>query len=302
MFTFKNVLIVLLIITIIWIIYLFAKTLKTSATSGSFQKKLADRKKKLDNQKTREEKAQEKAELKAAIAAKRAEWKAQDDEKAAIVKAELEELLAEKEVLEPEWKRICKEYKANPNDEEVASLVYFPLFSPSGKEVNLLVKEKSKVKVGTKIMERVDFEVPIFSSVSGVVKGIEKRYSALVGKPVDHLVIKNDYKYSLEKLPIIDYKSASKEELVEAIKNAGMVGLGGAGFPTYVKYSSNAKIESLLINAVECEPYLTTDYVSIIEETKMFLEGVSILKKASGANEAIIAFKNNKKELQEVLK
>ena len=120
MFTFKNVLIILLIITIIWIIYLFAKTLKTSATSGSFQKKLADRKKKLDNQKTREEKAQEKAELKAAIAAKRAEWKAQDDEKAAIVKAELEELLAEKEVLEPEWKRICKEYKADPKNEELA--------------------------------------------------------------------------------------------------------------------------------------------------------------------------------------
>lgn len=120
MFTFKNVLIILLIITIIWIIYLFAKTLKTSATSGSFQKKLADRKKKLDNQKTREEKAQEKAELKAAIAAKRAEWKAQDDEKIAIVKAELEELLAEKETLEPEWKRICKEYKADPKNEELA--------------------------------------------------------------------------------------------------------------------------------------------------------------------------------------
>ena len=120
MFTFKNVLIILLIITIIWIIYLFAKTLKTSATSGSFQKKLADRKKKLENQKTREEKAKEKEELKAAIAAKRAEWKAQDEEKNAIYKAELEELLAEKEALEPEWKRICKEYKANPKDEELA--------------------------------------------------------------------------------------------------------------------------------------------------------------------------------------
>ena len=120
MFTFKNVLIILLIITIIWIIYLFAKTLKTSATSGSFQKKLADRKKKLENQKTREEKAKEKEELKAAIAAKRAEWKAQDEEKNALYKAELEELLAEKEALEPEWKRICKEYKANPKDEELA--------------------------------------------------------------------------------------------------------------------------------------------------------------------------------------
>ena len=120
MFTLKNVLIILLVITIIWIIYLFAKTLKTSATSGSFQKKLAERKKRLENQKTREQKAQEKAELKAEIAKKRAEWKEQDDEKAALVKAELEELKAQKAELEPEWKRICKEYKANPNDESVA--------------------------------------------------------------------------------------------------------------------------------------------------------------------------------------
>lgn len=187
------------------------------------------------------------------------------------------------------------------NDKEVASLVYFPLVSPNGREVELLVKEKDKVKVGTKLMQRVDFEVPIFSSVSGSVKGIEKRYSALVGKPVEHLVVKNDYKYSLDKLPIVDVEKATKEDLIEAIKNAGIVGLGGAGFPTFIKYNSNAKIESVLINAVECEPYLTTDYVSMIKEPKLLLDGAKILQKASGAKEVVIAFKNNKKELQEVL-
>lgn len=187
------------------------------------------------------------------------------------------------------------------NDKDVASLVYFPLVSPNGKEVKLLVKEKAKVKVGTKIIERVDFEVPIFSSVSGVVKGKEVRYSALVGKPVEHLVIENDYKYTLNKLPVIDYKTATKEEVVEAIKNAGIVGLGGAGFPTFIKHNSKTEIDSLLINAVECEPYLTTDYVSLMKEPTLFLDGVSILKKASGAKEAIIAFKNNKPELKEIL-
>ncbi|MBE6130353.1 MAG: ABC transporter permease subunit [Erysipelotrichaceae bacterium] len=120
MFTLKNVLIILLLVTIVWIIYLFIKTLKTSATTGSFQKKLAERKKRLENQKTREQKAQEKAELKAEIAKKRAEWKAEDEEKEAIVKAELEELIAKKKEIEPEWKRICKEYKANPEDENLA--------------------------------------------------------------------------------------------------------------------------------------------------------------------------------------
>lgn len=121
MFTLKNVLIILLLITIVWIIYLFAKTLKTSATTGSFQKKLAERKKRLENQKTREQKAEEKALLKAEIAKKRAEWKAEDDEKDAIVKAELEELLVQKADLQLEWKRICKEYKENPNNEEIAA-------------------------------------------------------------------------------------------------------------------------------------------------------------------------------------
>ena len=181
------------------------------------------------------------------------------------------------------------------NDKEVASLVYFPLVSPNGKDVEVLVKTRNKVKVGTKIIQRLDFDVPIYSSVSGTVKGKEERYSALVGKNVEHLIIENDYKYTMEKLPTIDYKKASKDEIVEAIKNAGIVGLGGAGFPTYIKHSSNAKIESLLINAVECEPYLTTDYVTMKNESKLFLEGVNILKKASGAKEAVIAFKNNKR-------
>ena len=186
-------------------------------------------------------------------------------------------------------------------DQEVASLVYFPLVSPNGREVELLVNEKDKVKVGTRIMKRVDFEVPIYSSVSGVVKGREVRYSALVGKPVEHLVIKNDYKYIIEKLSTVDYQTATKEEIVNAIKNAGIVGLGGAGFPTFIKYNSNAQIDSVLINAVECEPYLTTDYVSMIEETELLLKGATLLKRASGAKEVVISFKNNKKELQEVL-
>ena len=115
----KTFLIILLVISIIWIIYLFAKTLKVSATSGSFQKKLAERKKKLENQKTREEKAQEKEELKAAIAAKRAEWKAQDEAREAEVKAELEDLLKEKEMLEPQWKEITQAYKEYSENEEL---------------------------------------------------------------------------------------------------------------------------------------------------------------------------------------
>lgn len=187
------------------------------------------------------------------------------------------------------------------HDEEVSAYVYFPLLCPNGKSVEALVKAKNKVKVGTKLMLRSDFSIPVYSSVSGVVKGVETRYSAIHGKPVEHLVIANDFKYSKESLNKINYEEVSKEELVTAIKEAGIVGLGGAGFPTYIKYSSNAAIEHLLVNGVECEPFLTTDYVSMIKEYDYLFKGIEILKKASGASDAVIAFKNNKKELQELL-
>jgi len=186
-------------------------------------------------------------------------------------------------------------------DKEVASLVYFPLICPNGKDVKVAVKEGAKVKVGTKLMVRNDFDIPVYCSVSGIVKGKEMRYSALLGKSVEHLVIENDYKYSVKKLAILDYMNASKEEIVNAIKDAGIVGLGGAGFPTYIKYNSNAEIKSVLVNAVECEPFLTTDYVTMMKEYDFLFKGIEILKKASGANEAIIAFKNNKKDLKELL-
>ena len=187
------------------------------------------------------------------------------------------------------------------DDKDVSSLVYFPLLCPNGKDVELFVKEKGKVKVGTKLMLRNDFSIPVYSSVSGQVIGKETRYSALHGKPVEHLIIENDFKYTKAKIKTLDYQNASKQEIVDAIKEAGIVGLGGAGFPTYIKYNSAAKIESLLVNAVECEPFLTTDYVTMIKDYEYLFKGIEILKKASGANEAVIAFKNNKKELQEIL-
>lgn len=197
------------------------------------------------------------------------------------------ELTAHKEVLDfKNEKEICKE-------------VYFPVLAPNGKEMEVLVKEKDAVKVGTMICKRNDFYVPIYSSVSGKVKEIKSMYNSALGRPCNHLVIENDFKYEKEKLKTIDYKSSDKETILNAIKEAGIVGLGGAGFPTYVKYSSNAAINSLLVNAVECEPYLTTDYITMKNNVKYLLEGISILMKLSGASEGVIAFKNNKKDLKE---
>lgn len=198
------------------------------------------------------------------------------------------ELTAHKEVLDWKNDEVCKE-------------VYFPVVSPNGKEMEVLVKEKDSVKVGTVICKRNDFYVPIYSSVSGKVKGVKSMYNSALGKACAHIVIENDFKYTKSLLKPVDYKNSDKETILNAIKEAGIVGLGGAGFPTYVKYSSNAVLNSLLINAVECEPYLTTDYITMKSNINYLLEGASILMKLSGASETVIAFKNNKKDLKEAI-
>lgn len=179
--------------------------------------------------------------------------------------------------------------------------IYIPTVSANGKEITIEVKEGDKVKKGTRLGLGQGFYVPIFSSVSGTIVGKEKRFNALVGRPIDHLVIENDFKYEDAKsLKKYDYKTIKKEEIVEAIKEAGIVGLGGAGFPTYVKYGAT-DIDTVLINACECEPYLTTDNYAIVNDTEMMLKGVSLMRKAAGAEKAIIAFKNTHPDIKEAI-
>ena len=177
--------------------------------------------------------------------------------------------------------------------------VYLPVVSPNGKDIEILVKEGDEVKVGTRIGTRTDFYVPIYSPVSGVVKASELRFNATVGRPVNHVVIENDFKYAkLENVLTKVTLDSAQEEIFAAIKEAGLVGLGGAGFPTYVKYNNPKNIHSLLINAVECEPYLTTDYHAIKNDTAYLLKGAQLLVKALGAQEAVIAFKVKKDDMK----
>lgn len=167
---------------------------------------------------------------------------------------------------------------------------------------NLLVKEGDEVKVGTKIAERNDhFYVPVYSPVSGVVKGIEKVINSSL-KPTDHISIENDGKYEVNKpLSPLDFSTASNEELVEFVKQAGIVGCGGAGFPTYVKYNNPKNIETLIINAVECEPFITADYKMIDTNMDLLVTGVRAMFKMSNAKQALVAIKKTKKDLIEKL-
>ena len=176
--------------------------------------------------------------------------------------------------------------------------VYLPLINMGSTSVEVLVKENDKVFVGTKVACRNDnFMVPFFSSVSGKVIGTEKRVHSS-GKDVDHLIIENDGKYT-QKFDIkpLDWEKATNEELVDFMMNSGMVGCGGAGFPTYIKYKFAKDIHTLIINGVECEPYITADYREMDTQPSELLLGVKAMKKMCGANVAYIAIKKSKKEL-----
>ncbi len=184
---------------------------------------------------------------------------------------------------------------------EKVTHVYFPLVAGNGAPYNPLVKVGDKVKIGTKIAFREQFSVPLFSSVSGEVVGIEKRFNAVTGRQCDHLVIKNDYKCTkdvpLKKVGLDE----SKEAIVSGIKEAGIVGLGGAAFPTWVKYNNVANIHTVVINAVECEPYLTTDFISATENASKIVGGARYLQKAAGAPKIIIAIKVHKDAARDAL-
>ena len=179
--------------------------------------------------------------------------------------------------------------------------VYFPTMSPNGKPITYTVKEGDKVKVGTKIGARTDFEVPIYSSVSGKVVASKNIYSPQVGRPIPHLVIQSDGKNE-EDVPLKTVSiEDSKEAIFEAIKQAGIVGMGGAGFPLYVKYNNVSGINTLIVNGVECEPFLTTDFVVMQNKVQELILGCKYLMKASGASEAIIAIKVHKDEVKKAV-
>jgi len=133
----------------------------------------------------------------------------------------------------------------------------------------------------------------IYSPVSGVVKAIEPRMMAN-GLKVNCVIIENDDKYEKAKAP---FKcDGSKNSILNAIKEAGIVGMGGAGFPTHVKLSPKhpKDIEYIIVNGAECEPYLTSDYRRMIESPEVIVEGLNIILSLFENAKGIIAIEDNK--------
>ena len=176
--------------------------------------------------------------------------------------------------------------------------VYIPLFAGNNSQVEILVNEGDHVKIGTRLANtKSAFPVPVYSSVSGIYKGTVKRpHNSL--KPQPHMVIELDaVQEKQQAFEPLDWTRASHEEMVEFVKNAGIIGQGGAGFPTYVKYLNVEKIDTLIINAVECEPYITADYKCIMDEVQDFVHGVRILQKMAEVKTVKIGVKKTHPDL-----
>ena len=153
------------------------------------------------------------------------------------------------------------------------------------------------VKVGQKIGEFKGLGAPIHASVSGKVVAIEPRPYSMGGN-MTSVVIENDYQNTVSeevKAPA-DPNALTTEEMIEIVKNAGIVGMGGATFPTHVKISGGiGQVTTVIINGAECEPYITGDHRAMLERTEEIIGGASYLVKMFGVDKAIIGVEDNKK-------
>ena len=188
-----------------------------------------------------------------------------------------------------------------------ADLAY-PLSQHIGAPAKAVVAKGDHVLAGQMIAEAGGFvSAPIHASVSGTVKGIEKRLTA-TGGMVDSIIVENDGLYEEVEFKPADPASLTREEIIGRIRDGGVVGLGGAGFPTHVKLSPKEpdKIEYILVNGAECEPYLTSDYRRMMDQPKKVVEGLKIVVGLFPNAKGCICIEDNKPDciakIQELVK
>lgn len=178
-------------------------------------------------------------------------------------------------------------------------LVY-PLSQHIGAPAKPLVAKGDQVLVGQMIGEPGGFiSSCVISSVSGTVKAVEPRMTS-GGSMVPSIIVENDGEYkTVEGCGVErDPSSLSAAEIRDIVKNAGIVGLGGAGFPTNVKLSpkEDLKIDYILVNGAECEPYLTSDYRLMMEEPEKLVGGLKVILQLFDGAKGVIGIENNKPE------
>ncbi|WP_018463260.1 electron transport complex subunit RsxC [Segatella paludivivens] len=203
----------------------------------------------------------------------------------------------------PEENKITADVKTK--NAALPKVAIFPLGQHIGAPAKPVVKRGDFVKVGTLIAESGGFvSAPIYSSVSGTVAKIDTSIDATgYRKPVIIINVEGDeWEESIdrsEKLETLDeHSELTPENIIDIIKRAGITGMGGAGFPAFIKLCPppTAKAECIIINGVECEPYITADYRLMMEHAKEILVGLDLLMKAAKVDRGYIGIEENKPE------
>ena len=172
----------------------------------------------------------------------------------------------------------------------------YPLSQHIGAPASPVVQKGDYVKRGQKIGEAGGFvSAPVHSSVSGTVKGMEMRLGA-TGTMANSIIIENDGKYEETEFVPARLEELTKEEILKRIQDGGVVGMGGAGFPTHVKLSPKMpeKIEYVLVNGAECEPYLTSNHRKMLDEPEEIIEGLRIMLTLFENAKGYICIEDNK--------
>jgi electron transport complex protein RnfC len=206
----------------------------------------------------------------------------------------------------PESKDLTRdrEIQVGPAVKEVAIM----LSQHTGAACRPLVREGNMVQAGQKVGDSDAFvSAPVHSPITGKVKEIGLRSHAVLGR--SPAIVVEAYAYNPVKRPSFrldgdfDESRYSSEQICEAVRQAGIVGMGGAGFPTRVKIEPSPEMPKkiLIINGCECEPYITCDYRIMLEWTDQIMTGVKLARKASGCLEVFIGIEDNKPEAIEVM-
>ena len=169
--------------------------------------------------------------------------------------------------------------------------VFIPISFPS--PCTRLKNEGDHVLMGEAILEvNGRFPYPILSPISGTIKGVVKRWHPQ-NKLVDMLEIENDFKEEIvDTFKGLDPDKMDRNELIEVMRKSGLVGMGGAGFPAYAKYNTKEKVDMIIINLAECEPFITCDYTCVLYNAERLVYGLRYLMKAAGSSKAKIAIKD----------
>ncbi len=183
-------------------------------------------------------------------------------------------------------------------DIELPQQLIIPLSQHIGAPCQPLVKEGARVKAGQKIGDSDSFvSAPVHASLAGTVRSIEEK-KIHSGEKVQCIVIDVNKKQESIEYADNDLEKVSKEEIIKAVKEAGIVGMGGAAFPTAVKIQPppDKPVDALILNGCECEPYLTCDHRIMLEKAEELLQGVKLLQKVLDVKKAYICIEDNKQD------